>query len=105
MWSRTLTTLCLLGLAALTFAQDPDGELTKVKEQELEEVRERISRLKQSMDDAAEERDRLTGELQELDVAISEQRRDLVQIGIEAETKRVSERAHAPDQGIAKMLH
>ena len=80
MWSRTLTTLCLLGLAALSFAQDSGGELTKVKEQELEEVRERISRLKQSMDDAADERDRLTGELQELDVAISEQRIRIAEI-------------------------
>ena len=37
---RTLTTLLLLGLAAAVAAQDSDGELTKVKEQELEEVRE-----------------------------------------------------------------
>ena len=65
MLSRTLTTLLLLGLAATATAQDSDGELTKVKEQELEDVRERISELKQSMDAAAEERDRLTGELQE----------------------------------------
>ncbi len=80
MWSRTLTTLLLLGLAAAAPGQDGNGELTKVKEQELEEVRERISELKQSMDAAARERDRLTGELQELDVAISEQRMRIADI-------------------------
>ena len=80
MWSRTLTSLLLLGLAAAAPGQDGNGELTKVKEQELEEVRERISELKQSMDAAARERDRLTGELQELDVAISEQRMRIADI-------------------------
>ena len=80
MWRRTLTTLLLLGLAAAAPGQDGSGELTKVKEQELEEVRERISELKQSMDAAARERDRLTGELQELDVAISEQRMRIADI-------------------------
>lgn len=80
MLSRTLTTLLLLGLAATATAQNSDGELTKVKEQELEDVRERISELKQSMDAAAEERDRLTGELQKLDIAISEQRMRIADI-------------------------
>jgi len=62
-------------LAAVTaLAQDSGGELAKVKERELEQVRERISDLKQSMDRAASERDRLTGELQDIEVAISEQR-------------------------------
>ena len=80
MLSRYLTTLLLLGLAAGAAGQDSQGELTKIKEQELEEVRERISELKKSMDDAAEERDRLAGELQELEVAISEQRIRLKEI-------------------------
>ncbi|MDH3435158.1 MAG: peptidoglycan DD-metalloendopeptidase family protein, partial [Gammaproteobacteria bacterium] len=44
------------------------------KEQELEEVRERISELKQSMDASASSRDRLTAELQDAEIAISEQR-------------------------------
>ena len=43
MLSRYVTTLLLLGLAAAAAGQDSHGELTKVKEQELEEVRERIS--------------------------------------------------------------
>jgi len=80
MLNRSFTTLLLLGFAAASLAQDSGSELTKVKEQELEEVRERISALKQSMDAAAEDRDRLTGELQELDMAISEQRLRIVEI-------------------------
>ncbi len=55
-------------------AQEREGELAKVKEQELAEVRERISDLKKSMDRAAADRDRLTAELQELEIAIAEQR-------------------------------
>ena len=71
--------LGLLLLLALTVAppasaQVAEGELAKVKEQELEEVRERISALKRSMDKAAVARDRLTGELQEAEVAIAEKR-------------------------------
>lgn len=73
MLSRCLL-LALLLLAPGVFAQDQHGELARVKERELEEVRERISDLKRSMDRAAEERDRLTAELQDLDIAIAEQR-------------------------------
>ena len=68
------TLLLLLACVASAHAQDPNGELTKVKEQELAEVRERISDLKKSMDAAAEERDRVTGELQDIEVKIAEQR-------------------------------
>ena len=66
--------IVLLATTTLALAQDSGGEMTKVKELELEEVRERISDLKKSMDQSAEERDRLTSELQELEVAISGQR-------------------------------
>jgi septal ring factor EnvC (AmiA/AmiB activator) len=55
-------------------AQETGGELAKIKEQELEEVRERISDLKKSMDRSAADRDRLTSELQEAEVEISEKR-------------------------------
>ena len=68
-----ITFLTLL-LALPAFAQDSDGEMAKIKEQELAEVRERISELKKSMDRAAEERDRVTAELQELEIAIAQQR-------------------------------
>jgi septal ring factor EnvC (AmiA/AmiB activator) len=77
---QSILILSLLGLAAAVSAQDSHDELAKVKEQELENVRERISNLKHSMDAAAEERDRLTGELQDLEIAISEQRMRLKEI-------------------------
>jgi septal ring factor EnvC (AmiA/AmiB activator) len=65
----------MLLLAALAAAaQDTDDGLAKVKEQELEEVRERISELKRSMDQSATSRDRLTGELRTAEVEISEKR-------------------------------
>ena len=56
------------------FAQDSGGELAKVKERELEQVRDKISDLKKSMDKSASDRDRLTAELQEAEVEISEKR-------------------------------
>ncbi len=59
---------------ALALAQAPNGELAKVKELELEEVREKISELKERMDRRALERDRVTGELQEAEVDIAEKR-------------------------------
>ena len=73
---RHLPTLILLLLATPTaaIAQDDDGGLAKIKEQELEEVREKISDLKKSMDRSARDRDRLTGELQKAEIAISEKR-------------------------------
>lgn len=55
-------------------ASAQDEELTKIKEQELEEVRARISDLKQSMDKSASRRDRITGDLQSAEVEISEKR-------------------------------
>jgi septal ring factor EnvC (AmiA/AmiB activator) len=70
---RTAIGLLVFGLVTLVTAAEPGGELAKVKEQELAEVRERISNLKKSMDEAAAERDRLAGELQEIEVRIAEQ--------------------------------
>ncbi len=74
MVTRLTLFLLLTAAASAAAAQDSHGELAKVKERELEQVRERISDLKKSMDRNAIERDRLTGELQEIEVAISEQR-------------------------------
>jgi septal ring factor EnvC (AmiA/AmiB activator) len=71
---RVLCALLALVLAGPVSAQETSGELAKIKEQELEEVRERISALKKSMDSAAEDRDRLTGELQEIEIRVAEQR-------------------------------
>jgi len=99
MLSRTLTSLFLLGLAISVQGQESDGELTKIKEQELLEVRERISDLKLSMDAAAEERDRLTGELQELDIAIAEQRMRITDI--ERDQKYTANKKKNLDQELA----
>jgi len=77
---RTPIILLLLGLVAGVMAQESPEKLATTKEQELEAVRQQISRLKQSMDAAAEERDRVTAELQELDIAIAEQRMRLAEI-------------------------
>lgn len=73
--ARTAMLIVLFAIAMpFAFADD---ELAKIKEQELEEVRERISDLKESMDRAARERDRLTAELQAAEVDIAERRRRL----------------------------
>lgn len=70
---KLLLLLILVGLSP-ALAQEPNGELTKIKEQELEEVRSRISALKRSMDESAAARDRVTIELQEAEVVISQRR-------------------------------
>ncbi len=72
---KTPIALIILLLAVPTAeAQNTEEGLAKVKEQELEEVRERISELKRSMDQSAAARDRLTGKLQSAEVEISEKR-------------------------------
>lgn len=78
---KALRLLVLIALAAASAqAQETGGELAKIKEQELEEVRDRISALKQSMDKSAAARDRLTGELQEAEIEIAEQRTRLKEL-------------------------
>ena len=62
------------GLSQPGPAQEDDGALAKVKERELENVREKISDLKRSMDKRAADRDRITGDLQKAEVQISEKR-------------------------------
>lgn len=69
---RSSVLVALLALAWPLAAQD-DG-LAQIKGRELERVRERISELKKSMDARAAERDRLTRELQEAEVAIGAKR-------------------------------
>ena len=81
---RVVTTgLLVLALAAAGIVAADDaatGELTKIKEKELEEVRQRISVLKQSMDAAAADRDRLTAELQKAELTIAEKRLRLAEL-------------------------
>ena len=74
--------LCLIPL--LLFQVQPvtaeeDG-LARVKERELERVRERISELKERMDERAAERDRVTAELQDAEVVISGHRLKLKEL-------------------------
>jgi len=57
-----------------------DAGLTQIKERELEAVREKISSLKTAMDKRADERDRITGELQSSEVLIAEKRTRLKEL-------------------------
>ena len=88
---RLLTSLVILAvIPAAAVAQDP--ELAQIKARELEQVREKISALKSSMDERVEERDRLTGELQTAELLIAEKRaylRDLEQQYADIEKKKV----------------
>ena len=68
----------LLLLAGQAVTQE-DG-LARVKERELERVRERISELKVRMDDRAAERDRITADLQATEVLIAKQRIQLAEL-------------------------
>ena len=77
---QLLPLLATLLLAPAAPAAAQDGDLAKIKEQELEAVRERISDLKESMDRRAGERDRITSELQEAEVALAGKRRHLEDI-------------------------
>ena len=97
---RSALFLVLMTAAGAVAAQDSGGELAKVKERELEQVRERISGLKQSMDRSATQRDRLTGELQGIEIAISEQRMRIKDI--EREQRFTQNKKQALDADLAK---
>ncbi|MDX1515648.1 MAG: peptidoglycan DD-metalloendopeptidase family protein [Woeseiaceae bacterium] len=86
----------VLSLLALAAPAQANGDLTQVKEQELEEVRERISDLKESMDRAAGERDRLTRDLQAAEVDIGEKRLRLASLERE---RALTERRRAEIEG------
>ena len=74
MKTTTLALLLLLLAGAPLQAQESGGELAKIKERELEQVRAQIDRLKASMSKSAGDRDRLAGELQDAEVVIAEKR-------------------------------
>jgi len=74
-----------LAVAMPAPAQQSEGDLTKIKEQELEEVRQRISELKKNIDGRVASRDRLTAELQDAEVAIAERRIRLKELERERE--------------------
>lgn len=75
---RWLTAAWLVAswLATTCFAAE-DDDLAQIKERELAAVRERISELKDRLDERAAERDRLSAELQEAELEIAEKRRQL----------------------------
>ncbi|MCH8059413.1 MAG: peptidoglycan DD-metalloendopeptidase family protein [Proteobacteria bacterium] len=72
-WQKTIL-LLFLAVAGSAAAQKTEDGLAMVKEQELEEVRARISELTKRMDASAASRDRLIVELQAAEVVISEKR-------------------------------
>lgn len=88
---KPVLALLLVSLATVASADD-ETEMTKIKEQELEEVREQISDLKKSMDRAAKDRDKLAAELQSAEVAIAEKRLKLRDL---ERQKTVSEKRRA----------
>ena len=79
-WSRTILFFIVLGFMPGDGPRAQNDGLSRVKEQELQEVRERISRLKKSMDERATERDRVTADLQTAEVSIAETRIQLQEL-------------------------
>lgn len=73
-----LVPLTLSAVAPPVAAQD--DELAQIKERELAEVREKISDLKDALDERAEERDRVSVELQAAEVRIGETRQQLKEL-------------------------
>jgi len=100
MRSPCLLAILLLAGSPALYAQGDEGQLTQIKEHELEEVRERISELKQSMDAAAADRDRLTTDLQAAEVSIAEKRLQLKDL--ERQRTYSTKRRAELDNGIAE---
>ena len=97
-----LPILAILAVPPVALAQDDGAGLAKIKEQELEEVREKISDLKESMDKSARDRDRLTEDLQNAEVAIAEKRLRLQDL--ERERAWSAKRLAELDAAIARAL-
>lgn len=77
---RTSPFTAVAALLALVFALPAaaqDDGLAQIKERELAEVRERISELKDRLDERAAERDRVSADLQVAELKIAEKRRQL----------------------------
>jgi len=81
---KKIIPFCLIAALGLVVpwsaSSGQDKELTQIKERELEAVRDKISTLKSSMDKRADERDRITGELQSAEASIAEKRTHLKEI-------------------------
>jgi septal ring factor EnvC (AmiA/AmiB activator) len=67
-----LALIFVVSFAAIGFAQEGEANHATVKERELENIRGKISAIKQSMDKRAADRDRITSDLQRTEVQISE---------------------------------
>jgi septal ring factor EnvC (AmiA/AmiB activator) len=92
---RIIIVFAMLGVTSPAAAQEPDAELTRVKEHELSVVRQRISELKERMDASARERDRLSAELEAAELEIARQREKLA--GIESRRRESDRRKAALD--------
>lgn len=86
--TRAWQYLTFLFLLVPAFAWAQDEGRVRIKERELEEVRERISELKEQMDRRAAERDALAAELEDAEVRISETR---IHLGELEDRKRYAE--------------
>jgi septal ring factor EnvC (AmiA/AmiB activator) len=73
-YALVLTVALSALVVSVTAARAQDAGLTQIKERELEAVRDQISSLKSSMDKRANDRDRVTGELQDAESGIVEKR-------------------------------
>ncbi len=91
---RRLLLIALLSLAAPLLPAQQPGE-SRIKEQELAEVRKRIEALRQSIEKQTRRRDALTGELAEVELAIGRSRVRLEEI--DADRARARERLAAID--------
>ena len=89
----------LLAIAMAAAAQQEAPARAKIKERELEEVRDRISELKQSMDESAADRDRLTAELQATEIRIAEKRQRVRELELEPPNVVFEVFGEAPDDG------
>ncbi len=98
--SRVPAALILAALLTSPAVFGDDEDVTRIKEQELEEVRERISELKISMDRAAEARDRVTAELQDAEIVIAEKRTRLR--ALEREREHTERQRDELEQAIAE---
>ncbi|MEM7430431.1 MAG: peptidoglycan DD-metalloendopeptidase family protein [Pseudomonadota bacterium] len=97
---KRIVTLLLLTFSVLAGAQEND-ELAEIKEQQLEQVRERISSLKRSMDESAAQRNAVTKDLQAAEIEIAEKRIRLKEIEKQRDYSR-RRRAELQDDLLAR---
>lgn len=92
----------LLLSLGLSGAIAQESGLARIKEQELERVREQISELKQRIDRRTEERDRVTRELQQVEMEISAKRVYLREL--QSQQQYAEQRISALDADLSRQL-